>query len=218
MNRLKKYLTIMLLLGLTCPATACNSSSSSEDEVPPHLKPETPEEPGRDYYPKADGATRLVTYNVGVFTKYISDGSYQMIADMMTEGKADLVGISELDSCTVRTGRVFQLKKFAELMGKEWSYEYSRAMAYQGGAYGDGIASREKPVRTFAAPLPKGDGAEPRVMVVMEFEKYVFATTHLDHVSTRSTRSSNANSAARRNPSSSAATSTPVPIRPPSPN
>ena len=97
MNRLKKYLTIMLLLGLTCPATACNSSSSSEDEVPPHLKPETPEEPGRDYYPKADGATRLVTYNVGVFTKYISDGSYQMIADMMTEGKADLVGISELD-------------------------------------------------------------------------------------------------------------------------
>ena len=59
-----------------------------------------------------------MTYNVGVFTKYVSDGSYQMIADMMTEGKADLVGISELDSCTVRTGRVFQLKKFAELMGR----------------------------------------------------------------------------------------------------
>ena len=65
MNILKKYLTIMLLLGLTCPATACNSSSSSEDEVPPHLKPENPEEPVRDYYPKTDGATRLVTYNVG---------------------------------------------------------------------------------------------------------------------------------------------------------
>ena len=59
-----------------------------------------------------------MTYNVGVFTKYISDGSYQMIADMMTEGKADLVGISELDSCTVRTGRVFQLKKFAETDGQ----------------------------------------------------------------------------------------------------
>ena len=55
MNRLKKYLTIMLLLGLTCPATACNSSSSSEDEVPPHLKPENPEEPVRDYYSKTDG-------------------------------------------------------------------------------------------------------------------------------------------------------------------
>ena len=74
----------------------------------------------------------------------------------MTEGKADLVGISELDSCTVRTGRVFQLKKFAELMGKEWSYEYSRAMAYQGGAYGDGIASREKPVRDLCRSAAEG--------------------------------------------------------------
>ena len=226
MNILKKYLTIMLLLGLTCPATACNSSSSSEDEVPPHLKPENPEEPVRDYYPKTDGATRLVTYNVGVFTKYVSDGSYQMIADMMTEGKADLVGISELDSCTVRTGRVFQLKKFAELMGKEWSYEYSRAMAYQGGAYGDGIASREKPVRAFAAPLPKGDGAEPRVMVSWSSRNMssppptstMYPRWLRQGRSMKSTRSSNENSAARRNPSSSAATSTPVPIRPPFPN
>ena len=34
MNILKKYLTIMLLLGLTCPATACNSSSSSDPKTP----------------------------------------------------------------------------------------------------------------------------------------------------------------------------------------
>lgn len=52
MNILKKYLTIMLLLGLTCPATACNSSSSSEDEVPPHLKPETPKNPSGTTIPR----------------------------------------------------------------------------------------------------------------------------------------------------------------------
>jgi len=40
---MKRCLILMLLLGLTCPATACNSSSSSEDEVPPHLTPATPE-------------------------------------------------------------------------------------------------------------------------------------------------------------------------------
>ena len=184
MNILKKWLTSLLLIGLFLPATACSGSDSSNDfERPPHLGPEEPDKPAVDYYPKQDGITRLVSYNVGIFTKY-TDGSYQMIADMMTEAKADLIGISELDSCTVRTKRVFQLKQFAELMGKEWSYAYSRAMAYQGGAYGDGIACREKPLRVFAAPLPQGDGAEPRVMVVMEFGKYVFATTHLDHVST----------------------------------
>ena len=176
MNILKKYLTIMLLLGLTCPATACNSSSCLRRRTVATTSetPKTPKNPIRDYYPKTDGATRLVTYNVGVFTKYVSDGSYQMIADMMTEGKADLVGISELDSCKTKfapAGSSKLREDFAELMGKEWSYEYSRAMAYQGGAYGDGIASREKPVRAFAAPLPKGDGAEPRVMVVVEFEE-----------------------------------------------
>lgn len=184
LNTLKKFMTALLLLGLTLPATACSGDDPVNDpETPPHLKPDQPEVPAVDFYPKETGVTRLVTYNVGIFTKY-TDGSYKMIANMMNEAKADLVGISELDSCTVRTLRVFQLKKFTELMGEDWNFSFSRAMAYQGGAYGDGIACREKPVRTFAVPLPKGDGAEPRVMVVMEFEKYVFATTHLDHVST----------------------------------
>lgn len=184
LNILKNRLTILLLLGLSLPATACSKGDNTHDpETPPHIKPIEPEKPAKDYYPKKEGVTRLVTYNVGIFSKYMDDGSYRMIADMMTEAGADAIGISELDSCTVRTKRVFQLKKFAEQLGTEWNYCFNRAMAHDGGAYGDGIASREKPIRTFAVPLPKGDGAEPRVMVVAEFAKYVFATTHLDHVS-----------------------------------
>ena len=183
-HTIKKYLTILLLLGLSCKVTACsNDKPFDETEIPPHLKPGEGEKPDVDYYPKNEGTTRLVSYNVGIFSKYTD--SYQMVADMMTEAKADIVGISELDSCTVRTMRVFQLKKFAELMGQDWNYSFFRAMAHQGGAYGDGIVCHEKPIRTFSVALPKGDGAEPRVMVVAEFEKYVFATTHLDHVSSR---------------------------------
>ena len=103
---MKKYLMTLLMLGLACNAAACMEDEPFYDtEIPPHVSIDNS---------KGEGVTRLVTYNVGVFTKYVSDGSYQMIADMMTEGKADLVGITELDSCTVRTGRVFQLKKFAE--------------------------------------------------------------------------------------------------------
>ena len=181
MNMLKKYLTMMLLLGLACPATACNSSSSSEDEVPPHLKPETPEEPGRDYYPKADGTTRLVTYNVGVFNKYIKD-DYQLIADMMKEIEADAICMNELDNNTNRTRHVYQLKHFASLMGS-WDFEYGAAMPYDGGEYGEGVTTRKKAVNKFSVALPKGVGAEPRVLVVMEMEDYVICTSHLDHVS-----------------------------------
>lgn len=184
-HTIKKYLTILLLLGLGCKVTACSNETPFYDsEIPPHLKPGAGETPDVDYYPKDEGTTRLVSYNVGIFSKYTD--SYQMIADMMTEARADLIGISELDSCTVRTMRVFQLQKFTELMGAQWHHSFFRAMAYQGGAYGDGIACREKPIRTFSVALPKGNGAEPRVMVVAEFEQYIFATTHLDHVSSRS--------------------------------
>ena len=79
---MKKYLMTLLMLGLACNAAACMEDEPFYDtEIPPHVSIDNS---------KGEGVTRLVTYNVGVFTKYVSDGSYQMIADMMTEGKADL--------------------------------------------------------------------------------------------------------------------------------
>lgn len=136
----------------------------------------------RPLYPKPKGATRLVTYNVGVFSKYLDTGSYDMIAGMMREIDADAVAMNELDSCTVRTGGIFQLQRAADLLGG-WDCNYGAAMPFSGGAYGEGIASRERPVRSFSVVMERGEGAEPRVLVVSEFARYVYATTHLDHVS-----------------------------------
>lgn len=139
-------------------------------------------ETARPLHPKAEGVTRLVTYNVGVFSKYLDGGSYAMIADMMREIDADAVAMNELDSCTVRTGGIFQLQRAADLLGG-WDCNYGAAMPFSGGAYGEGIASRERPVRSFSVVMERGEGAEPRVLVVSEFARYVYATTHLDHVS-----------------------------------
>lgn len=136
----------------------------------------------RPLYPKPKGATRLVTYNVGVFSKYLDTGSYDMIAGMMREIEADAVAMNELDSCTVRTRGIFQLQRAADLLGG-WDCNYGAAMPFSGGAYGEGIASRERPVRSFSVVMERGEGAEPRVLVVSEFARYVYATTHLDHVS-----------------------------------
>ena len=197
MNILKKYLTIMLLLGLTCPATACNSSSSSEDEVPPHLKPENPEEPVRDYYPKTDGATRLVTYNVGIFNKYIKD-DYQLIADMMKEIDADAICMNELDNNTNRTRHVYQLKHFASLMGS-WDFEYGAAMPYDGGEYGDAVLSKHPIIetRSYRLPCAASQPGEDRSLCVIRVEidgkdLYV-ASTHLDHLSGDASRLVQAN-------------------------
>jgi endonuclease/exonuclease/phosphatase family metal-dependent hydrolase len=55
-------------------------------------------------------------------------------------------------------------------------------MAYAGGAYGCGIVSRERIRDYFYIALPKGEGSEPRVCVVIETRRYVYAACHLDHI------------------------------------
>lgn len=128
-------------------------------------------------YPKADGVTRLVQYNVGAFSKEI-DNSIPMVAAMMRELGADAVSVNELDSCNTRHSN-YQLADFADALGG-WDFHYSRAMAYRDGAYGIGVAVPEQIVDSFTVSLPKGEGTEPRACCVVETKDYVFASTHLD--------------------------------------
>ncbi len=126
---------------------------------------------------------KIMTYNVGVFSKS-GENSLSMVAGMVRESGADVVSMNELDSCAARTGSVYQLDLFASEMGG-WNRLFGAAMPYDGGAYGDGIAARGdmEAIDGWSAVLPQGDGAEPRALVVMEFENCVVASTHLDHVS-----------------------------------
>ena len=124
---------------------------------------------------------RLVTYNVGVFNKYVRD-DYRLVAGLLREVRPDAVCLNELDSCTARTRGVFQLERIAGMMGG-WDFRFGAAMPFDGGSYGEGVMTRERAVRKEAVALPEAGGAEPRVLVVVELPDYVIATTHLDHVS-----------------------------------
>lgn len=152
-----KNITILFFLLLSLSVSAC-----SKDDFTPA-------------YPKSEGVTRLVSYNVGVFAKYAKSG-YKMTARMMKELDADAVCMQELDSCTTRTKHVFQVKRFAELMG--WEYVYAKAMPYQGGYYGTGLACKDKILKKFSIALPQG--GEPRTVAVADLEDYIIASTHLD--------------------------------------
>lgn len=170
-NRLKYTLLVvaaMLFVGFI----SCSSDDNADDfEIPPHV-----EDTG-----KPEGALRLMVYNVAVFNNDPNDPlNYQTIANMVKEKDADLVCLNELDSLTTRTAKDYQLEKFANIIGN-WDFHYASAMPHRGGSYGEGIATKEKAIKKFSVPLPKGVGAEPRVFVVMEMEDYVIATTHLDH-------------------------------------
>ena len=130
-----------------------------------------------------------MTYNVGAFGKELDD-SAPMIARMIAELCAETVGLNELDSCN-RRHAINQVQHLADELnalpdskGKKVSWEgrFGRAMAYADGAYGCGIMTRARILDSYYIPLPKEEGSEPRVCVVIETPRYVFATCHLDHI------------------------------------
>lgn len=127
---------------------------------------------------------RIATYNVGIFDKYRESG-YRMTARMMRELNPDVLVLNELDSCTFRTGKSFQMRRFLRRMGSRWNGLFAPALKpFQTGAYG--IAEvwngRKRSVEdSFTLVLPKGEGAEPRALVVVEYEDMVVAGTHLEH-------------------------------------
>ena len=173
MNKNFKYYLLLALLTLIS-FSACGKDNNELDfEVPPH----------KTKYEKEEGAIRIMAYNVLRFVYDKNDPyNYQTIANMVNEMDVDAVGVNELDSFTSRSRRDFQLELFAKALG-DWDFKFGTAMPYSGGSYGEGVATKDKAVKKFTVALPKGVGAEPRVMVVMEMEDYVIATTHLDHVS-----------------------------------
>ena len=63
------------------------------------------------------------------------------------------------------------------------AFRFGAAMPFDGGAYGDGVMTRDDILRSERFVLPQAGGAEPRALVIVETEDYVFAATHLDHVS-----------------------------------
>lgn len=126
---------------------------------------------------KGSKEVSLMSYNVGVFSKY-QDNSMPGIAQLIRETGVSFVGMSELDSCNTRNN-AFQVKDLAEML--EWDYAFASAIAYRGGAYGDGIVCAQPALKKVRVPLSQGDGAEARAICVVETEDCVFATTHLDH-------------------------------------
>ena len=114
---------VMAVVGMTL-SMACSCGKSADYVEPPHIvAPELPVEPT---YEKGEGVIRLVSYNVGLFTKYTGKytNTIDMVAKMMLELQADAVCLNELDSCTTRTNKIFQSYELAKKMGN-WHHSQS---------------------------------------------------------------------------------------------
>lgn len=116
----------------------------------------------------------ILSYNVRNCIGLDNVRDYQRIANAIVKQSPDVVALQELDSVTARNGKVFalgELKKLTKMQGI-----YASAIPYDGGSYGIGILSKEKPLNYRIVPMPGRE--EKRTMIVAEFKDYVFCATH----------------------------------------
>ena len=126
----------------------------------------------------------LMTYNVGVFSKY-EDNSTAGVADVIRSEGADIVALNELDSCN-RRHATFQLKDLSSQLGG-WPFLFASAFPFAGGGYGNGVVSADEILNSFRVALPKGEGSEPRSIAVVETARCVLGAVHLDYVNEEAT-------------------------------
>lgn len=117
---------------------------------------------------------RMMTYNVHncIGTDKVRD--YDRIARIVMEAAPDVVALQELDSVTSRNhGRdaLTLLKEKTGLYGV-----YASAIPFDGGSYGIGVLSKEKPLKWKKIPMPGRE--EARMMLVVEYKDFVWCATH----------------------------------------
>ncbi|MBQ3978854.1 MAG: endonuclease/exonuclease/phosphatase family protein [Bacteroidales bacterium] len=167
--------TLLLISSLVLVMTGCASLSGSRIE-PAEKSEETAA--GIPDYSKAKGSIRLMTYNVGVFGKYI-DNSVPLVADLIKEAKPDIVGLNELDSCN-RRHSAYQLEELNSCLGKGWNFVFQSMFPYQEGGYGIGVETTHKILSTKSYDIPKTPGVKHMGLLAVETNDFVFMSTHLN--------------------------------------
>lgn len=116
----------------------------------------------------------LLTYNVRNCRGLDNIINYQRVADIISRINPGVVALQELDSATQRSGKNVVLHELALRTGM---YPvFGAAIDYQGGKYGIGILSKEKPVKWESIALPGRE--ENRCLLIVEFKDYFFCCTH----------------------------------------
>ena len=117
----------------------------------------------------------LLTYNVRNAKGLDNQTNYDQTAAVIRGSGAGIVALQELDSATTRSKGSVVLDSLASKTGMH--AVYGAAIEFQGGRYGVGLLSKEKPLRHYTVPLPGRE--EARVLLVAEFANRVVFCTHL---------------------------------------
>lgn len=118
---------------------------------------------------------KILSYNVRNCKGMDNVTDFQRTADVINRVEADCVALQELDSATQRLNNTVVLNELASRT--RMFATYNGSINYQGGKYGIGMLTREKPLKTEAISLPGKE--EQRSLLIVEMKDYVICCTHL---------------------------------------
>lgn len=122
-----------------------------------------------------DNTFRIMSYNIRNGRGMDNGTDLDRVAEAILRVAPDVVAVQEIDSVTERSNQVDILQTVAN---KVLMYPvYAPAISFQGGKYGIGVLSKEKPLGYHYLPLPGRE--EQRTLLCVEFEKFIFCCTHL---------------------------------------
>lgn len=116
----------------------------------------------------------LMTYNVRNANGLDGVQSVERVAAVIRKSTPDVVAVQELDSATARAKGAYILGKLAAATGM--TATYGPAISFDGGKYGLGLLSRQRPLSVRRVALPGRE--ERRTMLLVEFPDYAVACIH----------------------------------------
>ena len=115
---------------------------------------------------RENNTLRIMSYNIRNGRGLDNVADFWRTAEVINKICPDVVAVQEIDSVTGRSGGKDVLREIAGLT--LMYYTYAPAIDYDGGKYGIGMLSKEKPLCYRYLPLPGRE--EARTLLVVEFE------------------------------------------------
>lgn len=157
-------LAFLLLVLFSCQLKMVGHSIAAQDNAPQEL--------------------RVLCYNIHHGNPPSKTGviDIEAIARVITDARADVVALQEVDKHTGRSGNIDEAKILAEKTGLH--YQFFKAIDHDGGDYGLAILSGFPLQDTMQVSLPQQVKAENRILAFATLriagQNIIFANTHLD--------------------------------------
>lgn len=134
----------------------------------------------------AQSGLTIMTYNIHHGKDADDHDQLIKIAEVIQQSGADIVGLQEVDSVCLRSGRTDQAKKLAELTGMY--YAFVRHIPFEGGAYGIALLSKYsiRGIKNHRLPIASDIPGETRAFLtarikISKQKKWLIGVAHLDY-------------------------------------